>query len=865
VSARFVLRHAGREARSSWRRFVVLVAAVALGVAALVAINSLTENVRESVRVRAQTLLGADVTVRHRRPLNEGRPGILVDSIASSPGVAERATVTFFGAMAYVPRTAGARTVNVTAIEGGFPFYGDVTTSPAGRWPLLGSGEPVALVDSTLLAALQARVGDTLALGEARFVVAGTVRNFPGDVGIGSAFSPRVVIPARFVESTELLRTGSRAQYAAYFRLAEPAAGSALAEQWRPRLRPAGLRVESAEENREDLGDAIARLTNFLGLVALVALLLGGIGVASAVHVFLRQKLDTIAVLRCLGASANDVLAVYLLQAALMGLAGSGLGVVLGIALQQALPGVLEGFLPVDVTVAMSWRSVAMGLFTGLWVALVFSFLPLLAVRRVPPLAALRRDVEPARAPRRGVGRWAVIAALAGSVVVLAAMQAGEWRTGLWFAAGIGAALGVLWLAAWLLVRAVRRWFPARWPYVWRQGLANLYRPANQTVTVVLALGFGAFLLATLLLVQHNLLRALALRGGPARPNLVLIDVQPDQRDSVEGTLRAEGLPITGPVPIVTMRIRSVEGRTVEAMLADDAAPRTGSSGSGEAERRPPGWVLRREYRSTYRDSIADTETIVSGEWWTRSRAGDGPASPVPVSIEAGIAADLGVGVGDEIVWDVQGVPVPSRIASVREVDWARFEPNFFFVFAPGALEEAPQTSVYLTRAEGPGTLGRVMRVLAERFPNVTSLDLTLVQATIETVVSRVVLAIRFMAFFSLGAGGLVLFGAVATSRFQRVREAVLLKTLGATRAQVARIVLAEYLALGLLASLVALGLAAAAGWALARFLFETGFAVPGTAFAGLAAAVTALTVGVGVGNSLEVLRRPPLAVLRES
>ncbi|MDQ2669033.1 MAG: FtsX-like permease family protein, partial [Gemmatimonadota bacterium] len=705
-----------------------------------------------------------------------------------------------------------------------------------------------------LLTALAADLGDTLALGEARFVIAGTVENFPGDVGLGSAFSPRVVISARDLEATELLRFGSRAQYAAYFRLPAPSEASALAERIRPGLRPELANVRSADEDQQQLGRALERLTSYLGLVALVALLLGGLGVASAVHVFLRQKLETIAVLRCLGATARQVFAVYLLQAIAMGLAGSILGVALGLAIQLLLPQVLGDFLPVDVTVRPSAQAIASGVGMGLWVSIAFSLLPLLAVRRVSPLAAIRRMYDE-RPPRPGPARWVVLALLAASVVVLARLQVSEWLTALSFAGGVGVALLLLALCAWALVRMVRRWFPQRWPYVWRQGLANLYRPANQTVTVVLALGFGAFLLSTIYLVQHNLLRTLSLGGDAVRPNLVLIDVQPDQRAGVDSTLATAGYPALETVPIVPMRIRTLDGRPADEILADTTA--------GEGEEVPERWAVRREYRSTYRDSLTGSEQVVLGEWGWRDDARDGGDEVYDISIEAGVAAELGVALGDEIVWDVQGVPVATRITSLREVDWARFEPNFFVVFEPAALMSAPQTFVTLTRVPDPAARGRVQRSLVERFPNVTSLDLSLVQQTVERVVSRVVLAVRFMALFSLATGALVLVGAVATTRFQRLREGVLLRTLGATRGQVVRIVAAEYLALGALAALVAVGLASLAGWGLAKWLFEIPFGVPVPQLAAVAATVVLLTTIVGAFNSRDALSRPPLEVLR--
>ena len=843
-SLRFVVRMAWREGRAGVRRLLLLTIAVATGVGALVAVNSFTDNLCDSVAAQAQMLLGADLAFQGRRPFTP-RVEAIIDSLDG-----EVSRVTTFSAMAFVPQTEGARLVQVSAVAGGFPFYGRIVTDPAPAWRELQAGRNV-IVDPSLLAALGARLGDSLTLGEARFSITGTVVSVPGDVGIRSAFGPRVFIGGRHVGATKLLGYGARVEYDAYVKLGADVSAQDVAARYRPEFRAGRVRIRTVADDRENLDDSLARLGNYLGLVALVALLLGGLGVASAVHVFIRRKLETVAVLRCLGATSGQVFAVYLAQAAVMGLVGGIAGAALGVVVQQALPALLADLLPVDVTPSISWRALATGIGTGLWVAIVFALLPLLAVRRVPPLAALRRAYQPAGEPRDPL-RWAALAAVAASVVALSAMQVESWLSGAVFSAGIGAAVALLWLAAWLLVRLARRRLPAAWPYVWRQGVANLHRPANQTTTVVLALGFGAFLLATLFLAQHNLLRELSLDGPGGRPNFVFFDIQPPQLEPIEQALRAESVAPAPAVPIVPMRITSVKGRAAAELAAD-----TTRRGDGEG---PSGWAFRREYRSTSRDSLVNSEQLTAGRWWSApASAGD----PVAISVEESLARELGVGIGDEIVWDVQGLPVTTRVASLREVDWARFEPNFFVVFAGGSLDSAPHSFVTLARIDDPVARGRLQRRFAERYPNVTSLDLSIVQGAIERLVGRVVLAIRFMAFFSLATGALVLVGAVATSRYQRVREGALLKTLGASRGQVLRVVLAEYLALGVLASTAALVLSAGAAWALARFLFETPFHLPAGSLVTLVLTTIALTVGVGLWGSLEVIRRTPLEVLR--
>lgn len=843
TGAGFVVRMAWREARAAHRRLVLLAATVSAGVGALVAINGFTDNLRASIESQARVLLGADLSVSGRRPLTAK-----VDSaLARLPEGSEVARVTSFAAMAYVPRTTGTRLVQVAAIDGGFPFYGEIRTEPAGEWPRLHGGRRV-LVDPSLLTSLGAAIGDTLALGEARFVIAGSVQNLPGDVGVRAAFGPRAFIPAAYLAQTGLLGFGARAQYEAFVRLPAASDPLTLAAGLRKGLASERVSIRTVSDDQRDLNDRLGQLARYLGLVALIALLLGGIGVASATNVFIRQKLETIAVLRCLGARAGTVFAVYLVQAGALGVLGSVAGVAGGVVLQFALARALRGMLPVDIEVALSWRAMVTGLASGAWVAFIFALLPLLAVRGVSPLAALRRPFDPAVRPDRDRWRWPARLVLAASLVGLAVLQVGKLLAGAWFAGGIGLALGVLALAAFGLIRGLRRWFPHRLPYLWRQGLANLYRPANQTLTVVLALGFGVFLLGTLFLIQYNLLRGLAFDRGTARPNMILFDIQPDQRAGVEAVVREAGF-ATGPaVPIVPMRIQSIGGKPVSAFTSDS---------SGE---RWSGWAYRREYRSTYRDTTVGTEQIVAGKWAGPSPY---PPGPIPVSLEVSIAAELGVHVGDEIVWDVQGVPLPSRVVNLREVEWARFEPNFYAVFPEGPLDAAPQSFVEVTRVDDAEARVRLQRRIVERFSNVSTIDLSQIQRALSNIVSRMVLAIRFMALFSLATGAVVLVGALATSRYQRIREGVLLKTLGATRAQLVRIAAAEYLSLGLLSGVTALALSIGAAWAVMRFVFDLGFRVPAAPAAGMLGAVVAVTVLVGLWNTAGILRRTPLEVLR--
>jgi putative ABC transport system permease protein len=848
----FELKMAWRESRGALGRFPLLVASISVGVAALVAIHSFSANLATSVHNEARSLLGADLAFRSSSPFPAPAEQILTE-VGAPPGRVAR--VTRFASMAYVARTAGTRLVQVSAVEDGYPFYGHIGTDPPGAWEQM-SRTGVALVDPSLLVALGAKVGDTLSVGQARLEIGGSIVDFPGDVGARGVLGPRVFIPARALVETGLIGFGSRVQYEAYVRLSSPEQAKTLAERYRPELSRERVQVRTVEENEEGLSRSLSNLGRYLGLVALLAVLLGGLGVGSAAHVFVKRRTESVAALRCLGASAGTVLRAYLLHVAGLALLGSVAGAVAGSALEMVLPRLFRGLLPVSVDPNPSWGPVLLGLGVGFLVATLFALLPLLEVRRISPLLIFRRSFEE-RATRRDPLRGAAAVLLAASVLALASLESKNLARGAWFTGGIAVTLGILALAAQGLMRALRSLSPRRAPYVFRQGLANLHRPTNQTVMVVLVMGFGTFLLCTLFLVQHNLLRDLRVGSGRERPNLALFDIQKDQHETVSRRLAAAGLPEDGPIPIVPMRISSLRGVPAASLL--EAPPER----SERPERGGPHvWAVRREYRSTYRDRLTAAERTAAGRFWDGGQ-GQKPGDAVPISMEKDLAHELGVGLGDEIVWDVEGLPVTTRVVHLRELSWARFEPNFFVVFPKGPLDEAPQTFVSLTRVGDPAARAGLERAIVEAFPNISILDLGQVQGAIEEVVSRVAAVVRFMAIFSLLTGGIVMVGAILASQYDRVRQAVLLKTLGATRRQILLVALTEYAALGALGCSLGLVTSLAAGFGLVHFVFDSPFYLPAGRLLGLVASLLLGMVAAGIVASLGFLVRPPLEALR--
>ena len=833
---------AWRDSRSARRRLLLFVASMALGVAALVAIRSFADSLETAVTEQAQTLTGSDLTISARRAFGK-KDRALVDSLAQvHPGAQSRELA--FASMAFFPETGNARLTEIRALDGGFPYYGEIATTPdsaAATYQQRGE----ALVDASLLLQFDAVPGDSVRVGERTYRIAGAIDEIAGQTGVGSFVGPRVYVPLVQLD-TALVGFGSRVEYRRHF-LFDNADPDAVLTEIEGQLGALSLRGETATGAQEDWNDALGNLNRFLALVGFVALLLGGIGVASAITVYVRQKADTIATLRCLGATAGQTLRAYVLQAAALGLVGALLGAALGVAVQTLLPRVLGPFLPVDVDFAISWGAVAEGVGLGLAVALVFALLPLVRIRRIPPLRAIRPGAE--AEGRFDWLRGLIFAVIALGVAAFAWAQTGDWRAAVGFPLGVGAVLGLLALAAWAMTKTVRRFFPHGWPYTARQGLANLYRPGNQTLVLMLTLGLGTFLITTLYLVQTSLLDQVAITSGGERPGLILFDIQADQREGVIGILEAEGEPALAQIPVVTMGLDAINGRDTDALRQDSTVDL-------------PNWALRREYRSTYRGALVDSEELAAGEF-----VGSVPADTalVPISFEADLASDLGVGVGDRLTWDVQGVPIESVITSLRTVDWTRVQPNFFVVFPEGPLDAAPQFDIVLTRAVDAETSARVQRAVVSAYPNVSVVDVRLVLGLVEGVLGRVAFVLQFMALFSILTGLVVLAGAVLVSKFQRVEESVLLRTLGAARGQVGRILFAEYLLLGLLAASVGVGLALIGGWALSTFAFQVPFVPAWGAVLVALAVVPALTVAIGLAGSRGVLRRPPLEVLRSA
>lgn len=837
----WLVKMAWRDSRRNRSRLFLFVSSIIIGIAALVAIYSFGDNLEKDIDNQAATLIGADLVLHTNRILTDEGEAI-VDSIRQlSRSVSEEQQ---FASMVMFQRNGGTRLVQVRALGGDFPYYGELETVPQAAGTAFRQGRQ-ALVDKTLMLQFDAQVGDSIKVGSVSFAIAGILQRAPGQNGISTSVAPAVFIPLADLPATGLNQKGSRINYDYYFQFDGRVDADALVSELDSILEIQRIDSETIASQKRETGRSFADMNNFLSLVGFVALLLGCIGVSSAIHIYIKEKLHSIAILRCLGATALQAFLIYLIQVLGIGFLGSLIGALLGTLIQQLLPIVFRDFLPVSISSEISWWSIVQGVGLGIWISVLFALLPLIRIRNFTPLNTLRVSLDVPHITR-DKWSWMVYGLIVFFIFGYAFLQLDGLVETLSFTAGVVAAFLLLYAAANLLISLVRRFFPASWSYLWRQGLSNLFRPNNQTAILVVAIGLGTAFIALLFLVQHMLIARVTLSSSENQPNMVLFDIQSSQRADVARLVREQQLPVLDEVPIITVQLEAINGIT-----ADDAR----RDSTLEVSRR----ALGGELRVTYREQLSDSEKITAGKWVGRVDKG----GPAIVSLETDYAERIHVKIGDSLLFNVQGVRVPAVVGSFREVDWNRVQTNFRLIFPVGVIDHAPQFHVLMTRVPDEATSARIQQAVVQRFPNVSIIDLGLILSILDEILEKIGFVIRFMGGFSILTGFVVLIASVMISKYQRMRENVLLRTMGASQRQLLAITALEYLFLGLIASLVGIFLALTGGWALAFFSFEVPFAPDIVTMALLLVCVTASTVVIGLLNSRGVINRPPLEILR--
>jgi putative ABC transport system permease protein len=837
LRARWIWKLAYKDARKNFSRLLLFISSIIIGIAALVAIDSFNQNLQSDINNQSKDLLGADFEIDSRQKVWDETFLVRLDSFE-----VELAGDARFASMVYFPKNNGTRLIRVVAIDGDFPFYGSIDILDDTDISEFREGR-VVLIDESLAIQYAVLPGDTLKLGKGVFAVGGIVTSFPGNTSINADISPSVYMHYERLEETELIQYGSRVNYHKYLK-ADDAKLVQIKERLEPLIEEYDYRLDDVEERKQDLGRGFSNLYKFFNLLSFVALILGCIGVASSVYIYVQEKKFAAAVLRCMGASGWQIFFVFFIQILGIGIIGSVLGVIHGVLVQYVLPIVVSDFIPVEVAPQISWYSVIKGLILGLIISTLFSVLPLVNIRFIPPLIILRETIE--KTGRKSKFKYFVFVLIVLFPWIFSVNQTGSFANGSMFFGALVLVFGLLWLVAQGLIWVVKRFFPSKSSFVWRQSLSNLFRPNNQTIVLVIVIGLGAFLLSTLTLIQNSLLGQVEFAGKGERSNTVLFDIQPYQKDQVVELMKKYELPVQQLVPIVTTRINSVRDSTV-AQIQEDTTSRTRS------------WALNREYRVTYRDNIIASETILEGTLQPLDEI-----DSIFISISDNLKEGLNLKLKDKIVWNVQGVDVTTFVGSVRQIDWRRVQTNFMIVFPGGVLENAPQFFVLISKIDDKQVSALFQQELVRNFPNVSVIDLTLILETVDQVFDKIGFVIRFMALFSVLAGLFVLSGAVINSKFARLKENVLLRTLGATRKQLLQMTVIEFAYLGTFAGLSGSLLALIASWALSVFFFEILFFPDLVSLALTWMLISLLTVVVGWFNTRSILNKSPLEVLRK-
>ena len=833
-----------RETRASLRRLFFFFICIAVGVAAIVALRSVIQSVRGVFGTEAKSLIAADVLISTNRDWTADARRTIERRLADAGAVAYTDMIETPTMVRPEDRSkAVAKMAELRAVQPGFPLYGSIDLQGGQTYsPALLAGHGV-LVRPELLTAIGVAVGDQIAIGKATFTIRGLIAKEPGR-GMGEfSLGPRLIIAYDDLASTGLLGFGSRARRALLVKLPEERVDplvNALHKDFKDEF----INTRSFRSTEDQVGRDFDRAENYLSLVGLIIVILGGIAVSSVTRVFILQKIRSIAVLKCLGARSGQIIAVYILQVMTLGLAGSLLGVALARGVIATIPLMLGSSTSIlaQAHYGVTWSAAVQGTGIGVLVSLLFSVVPLLQVRFIKP-SLLLRD-ETVRRPRdwTGIG---VMVAVSLALVALTAWQAASLKVGVVVCVGFAALAVVLHFAGRALILLIAPMANSR-SFPLRHAVLHLSRPGNQTRVILLAVGLGAFFIVGVRSLQASLLSEFSMQVAADSPDMFLLDVQRGQADGVRAFLGdpAHGAGAFQLIPVLRARVVGVSGRrtnleTVESVRA------LGS--------------LAREYTVTYRDHLEANEHVRAGAFWS------GPSSEAEVSIEQGIHERFLIDVGDTMRFDVLGRTVAARVTSVRNVEWRESRNGgFMFVFRPGVLDQAPQTFVApLKGPDGADARARFQHDLVERFPNVSVIDFHDVLETVRDVMSKVTLAITVVGGLVLFSGGLILIGAVAMTKFQRVYEAAVFKTLGANTRTIARMLLFEYGVLGSLAGLIGSLGAVVLTWGVSKYALE----IPWKLFAGehiAGVVLTALLVAIiGVVSSLDVLRNKPLATLR--
>ncbi len=813
----------------------VLIAALVLAVASVGTVGFFADRVKAALADQANLLLGADLMISGDRPL----PDSYVTE-AQRAGLATTRVIRFNSMVqsAGAAASSGAVLTDVKAVTTGYPLRGAImlpdAADPEGRATTGIPSRGEVWIDTRLAQRLGATTGSKLAVGEATLVVGNVFAQEPELAGIAFALGPKLLLNIDDVPATNLLQPGNRATWRV---LVAEQSGRGLGgyRQWLDTALKPGQRVETVRDLRPEIRLSLDRAEKFLGLAALVAVLLAAVAVALAASRYLRRHLDAAAMLRCLGAPVSRTLVLFVAQFVVLGATACLAGLVVAFAGQQVLVmllgNVFGGTLPPP-----TWPPAAAAFATGMLLLMGFALPPLVALASVPPLRVLRRDL-----PRPRVGGVLAYTGGIATIAALIAWQAREAQAGAIMVGGVAGLVLASALLAWLLLAALKR-LPQR-GVSWRFGLANLRRRAFASSLQIGALALGLMALLLLTVVRGDLMRNWRASLPPDAPNQFLVNVLPDQVNDARAMVDAALSTQTTFRPMIRGRLVEVNGAAMDTTRFSDTRARR---------------LAEREFNLSWTDALPSGNRVVKGAFWAPGAKGEAPG----MSLEDGIADALGVKLGDALTFDVAGSRVSAKVTSLRKVDWDSFRVNFFALFPPGPLDDMPTTFISAFRA--PDANGAWLSALVQKYPNILAIDIGEILRQVQGIMERVSRAVEFVFLFTLAGGLLVLQAAIASTQDERSFDAAILRTLGASQRQLRAAQVAEFLLLGALAGLIGAAGATAIGWALADRVFNIPFAGnPLLWLYGIGGGAAAVTLAGWFGTRSTV-REPPLQVLRQ-
>jgi putative ABC transport system permease protein len=836
------IRMAWRETRSAWKRFLFVVAAIALGVAALTGLKGFSEGLTRSIYRSSRELIAADMVVR-MNSLPGPRELEVLDTLVHRGAAMTRTTETL--SMVSAARAANPILSDVRAVDPNqYPFYGNVELESSAPLNKLLTAD-TAVVSRDLFVRGGVSIGDIIQIGSVQVRISAILKSEPDRIGFGMELGPRILITRSALERSGLIQFGSRATESFLFKLPPrgldlPQARSIIESGIKSRVRITDFRDPNPSVTR-----GLKRSADFLSLIGLLSLLVGGLGVSTTIHTYLQQKLDSIAILKCIGGRSKQIIRIYLLQGLILGVIGSTAGMGLGYVVQLVLPRVLRGVIELPTKLEFAPGAAAQGFIIGVFTTFIFLLIPLLGIRQVRPVRVFLREMPEdreswAKRLRRDPLPLFSLLLLAAGIGLAASWLAGSWRWGFSFLAALLGCLAVLATGTGILLAALKR-IPQIPSMAMRHGIKNLNRPGTHAASTVATLGLGVAFVLAVYFIQNSLITQIIKSAPPDFPNVFLLGVTGNSRKAVSDFLdQQKGIESHSLIPSVSSRLLRVDGRPADQLGAEE---------DGHAHV---------EFTLTWSESIPPDTRITDGKWWHP------PFNTPLISVGEHSARRMKIRVGSILEFDAGGVVVRGKVANIREAEFERPGTSNQFIFSPGTLDGLPTSYIGTVRIP-PSRVAEFQSALFRNFPNITSIDVGQVLTRVQDLLNKISHIIRFVALFAILSGIIILAAGVVSTRYQRIREVVLLKTLGATKPQIARIQAAEFLILGSAGGLIGGGLAAIAAHYLLGKLLNTEFAFQWIPLLAGVAASGALSIATGWLASRGILNHKPLEVLREN